>query len=249
MTEVEKIISLAKSELGYREGKNNITKYADFFDKQHSTFYNGKKQGVAWCDLFCDFLFVYTFGEERALSMLYQPKRSCGAGCKYSAQYYKAHNAFDRNPRLGDQIFFGRQGDESHTGIVVGLTPYSVTTIEGNSGNAVKQHTYNLTDSSIAGYGHPKYNTQPEIKVGYAGTWPTLPSRGYFMKGDKGVNVCRLQEFLKWYDSTYLPRYGVDGDFGTETKTAVISFEAREGIKTDGLFGPVCLKKAKEIKR
>lgn len=249
MTEVEKIISLAKSQLGYREGKNNITEYADFFDKQHSTFYNGKKQGVAWCDIFVDYLFVYSFGEQRALDMLYQPKRSCGAGCKYSAQYYKAHNRFDRNPKLGDQIFFGRPGDESHTGIVVGLTDYSVTTIEGNSGNAVKQHTYSLTDSSIAGYGHPKYEDKQEVKVGYAGTWPTLPSRGYFQKGDKGVNVCRLQEFLKWYDSTYLPRYGVDGDFGNETKTAVISFEAREGIKQDGKFGPVCLAKAKEIKR
>lgn len=250
MNEVEKIISLAKSQIGYHEQGKNVTKYADFFDKQHATFYNGKKQGVAWCDIFVDFLFVYTFGEERALDMLCQPKRSCGAGCKYSAQYYKAHNAFDRNPRLGDQIFFGRCGDESHTGIVVGLTTYSVTTIEGNSGNAVKQHTYNLTDSSISGYGHPKYNEdKQDVKVSYAGTWPTLPSRGYFMKGDKGVNVTRLQEFLKWYDNTYLPRYGVDGDFGNETKTAVISFQAREHIKQDGLFGKKSLATAKEIKR
>lgn len=251
MTEVEKIISLAKSEIGYREGKNNVTKYADFFDKQHSTFYNGKKQGVSWCDIFCDFLFVYTFGEERALDMLCQPKRSCGAGCKYSASYYRTAGRWGSTPKLGAQIFFGRMGSESHTGIVTSVTSTHVYTVEGNSGDMVKSHTYRISDSSIAGYGYPKYKeeaVQPQPST-YKGGWPTLPSRGYFKKGDKGVGVTKLQQFLKWYDSTYLPRYGADGDFGTETKTAVISFQSREGLTADGLFGKKSLAKAKEIKR
>ena len=248
MNEIAQIVSTARSEIGYRETYNNKTKYAEYIDNNFKDFYNGKKNGYAWCDVFVDFLFLYNFGEAKALKMLYQPKKSCGAGCKYSAQYYKNHKAFDKNPKVGDQIFFGRLGSESHTGIVIAVNDYSVTTIEGNSGNCVKQHTYNKTGSNIAGYGHPKYETEP-INAGttYPGTWPTLPKRGYFQRGDKGINVVRLQQFLQWYDPTFLPKYGCDGDLGTETKCAVISFQARECLTQDGLFGKKSLAKAKTI--
>lgn len=241
------VIDVARSQLGYVEGKNNITKYSEDFDKKWPNFYNTKKQGAEWCDIFVDWCFCTVLGSEKAMKALYQPAKSCGAGCKYSAGYYKQNKAFDKNPKPGDQIFFGRPGAESHTGLVIGVTDYSVTTIEGNSRNKVMQHTYSRVDASIVGYGHPKYEDSTNIGTHYSGTWPTLPSRGYFQKGDKGVNVCRLQEFLKWYDPTYLPKYGADGDFGNETKTAVISFQSREGLKTDGLFGKKSLAKAKEV--
>lgn len=242
------IVNLAKSQIGYTEQKNNITKYSKDFDTKWPNFYNTKKQGAQWCDILVDWLFCTLWGPTEAMKMLYQPAKSCGAGCKYSAQYYKNHNAYDKNPKVGDQIFFGRLGSESHTGIVIAVNDYSVTTVEGNSGNAVKQHTYNKTDSNIAGYGHPKYETEP-INAGttYPGTWPTLPKRGYFQRGDKGINVVRLQQFLQWYDPTYLPKFGADGDFGSETKCAVISFQARESLTQDGLFGKKSLAKAKTI--
>lgn len=251
MTQAGMIVETAKRELGYHEQGKNITKYAKYFDdlrKQGIYFYNYNKQGAEWCDIFVDYLFATNFGPQAAMSMLFQPERSCGAGCKWSAQYYKAHNRFDHEAKYGDQIFFGRCGNESHTGIVIGTTPTAVITIEGNSCNEVQKHTYSKTNSSIAGYGHPLYNDKVEAK-GYTGGWPVLPTRGYFMKNDKGVNVQKMQNFLKWYDSNFMPKYGCDGKFGNETLSAVISFEGREGITTDGKFGPVCLAKAKEIKR
>lgn len=251
MTQASMIVETAKRELGYHEQGKNITKYAKYFDdlrKQGIYFYNYNKQGAEWCDIFVDYLFAINFGPQAAMSMLFQPERSCGAGCKWSAQYYKAHNRFDREPRFGDQIFFGRPGNESHTGIVIAVTPTNIATIEGNAGNQVRKNTYSRLDSSIAGYGHPMYNDKVTTK-GYTGGWPTLPVKGYFQKGDKGVGVTKMQNFLKWYDSNLLPKYGADGDFGTETRNAVITFESREGIKQDGKFGPVCLAKAKEIKR
>jgi len=244
------IVSLAKSQVGYAEQKGNITKYAKDFDTKWPDFYNTKKQGAEWCDIFVDWLFCETFGPTEAMKMLYQPKKSCGAGCKYSAQYYKNNKAFDNNPQVGDQIFFGRPGAESHTGIVIAKTDYSVTTVEGNSGNMVKQHVYNLTDYHIVGYGHPKYGVNPvDVGTTYSGTWPTLPKRGYFQKGDKGVNVVRLQEFLKWYSPALLPKYGADGSFGNETLTAVKTFQTKEGLKVDGLFGPKSLSAAKKVVR
>ena len=244
---IDMVVDLARSQIGYHESGTNITKYAKDFDEKWPNFYNTRKQGAEWCDIFVDWVFCTLWGPAEAMKMLYQPAKSCGAGCKYSAGYYRQKNAFDKNAKVGDQIFFGRPGKENHTGIVVAVNDYSVTTIEGNSSNCVKQHTYNKNDSSIAGYGHPKYDEASTDKTAYAGTWPTLPSRGYFKKGDKGVNVVRLQEFLQWYDKTFLPKYGCDGDFGSETKCAVISFQTREGLTADGLFGKKSLAKAKTI--
>lgn len=244
------IVNLAKSQVGYTEQKNNITKYAKDFDTKWPDFYNTRKQGAEWCDIFVDWLFCETVGPDKAMEMLYQPKKSCGAGCKYSAQYYKAKGKYDKNPQVGDQIFFGRSGSESHTGIVVAVSSYSVTTIEGNSTNMVRQHVYNLTDYHIAGYGHPKYEAEPiDVGTTYPGTWPTLPSKGYFKKGDKGVNVVRLQEFLKWYNPAFLPKYGADGDFGSETLTAVKTFQTQENLTVDGLFGKKSLAAAKKVVR
>ena len=62
------LIKVAEKEVGYLEkasnknlsnktanaGSGNYTKYADYFDKEYPTFYNGKKNGYAWCDVFVD---------------------------------------------------------------------------------------------------------------------------------------------------------------------------------------------------
>lgn len=70
-------------------------------------------------------------------------------------------------PKAGDIIIFGN--GMSHTGIVTGYNPETkkLTTIEGNSGRSsttpyhkgshVKEHTYSITYSKIAGYGTPQY--------------------------------------------------------------------------------------------
>jgi len=40
-------------------------------------------------------------------------------------------------------------------------------------------------------------------------------------KGSKGANVKSLQELILKIDSTLLPKFGADGDFGSETEAAV----------------------------
>ena len=261
MKEFELLIKTAKAETGYHEVGTNGNKFAEYIDKNFPDFYNGKKAwdyvngtahgGAEWCDIFVDANFLKCFGEEKTLYMLCQPRKSCGAGCKYSAGYYRSHNRWGHEPKIGAQIFFGRQGNESHTGIVIDVNNGFVLTVEGNSNNAVVQRAYAITNSNIAGYGYPRYSDEEVINTGekYPGVFPTLPARGYFQRGDKGVNVTRLMQFLKWYNPTYFPKYGIDGKFGNEVLTAVLDFEGREGIKQDGLCGPVCLKRAKEIRK
>ena len=155
---IEKVIKVAETEVGYKEGKTNITKYAKWFDTKAKDFYNTKKQGAAWCDIFVDYVFCQAFGEAKARVMLYQPKMSLGAGCKYSAGYYRSNKAWYNEPEVGDQIFFGTKGGETHTGLVYKVTDKMVYTIEGNTENEVKKKSYQKNNKKISGYGRPKWS-------------------------------------------------------------------------------------------
>jgi hypothetical protein len=99
---------------------------------------------------------------EKAKKMLYQGSKSCGAGCKFSADYFRAHGVFikrgEGTPREGDQIFFGPYGNESQTGLVEKVENGRVYTIEGNCDNMVKEKSYSLTYNRISGYGRPDYS-------------------------------------------------------------------------------------------
>lgn len=58
-------------------------------------------------------------------------------------------------PAAGDIIFFdwGNDGTIDYVGIVESVSKENVNTIEGNSGDAVKRHSYPIGDSRIYGYG------------------------------------------------------------------------------------------------
>ena len=80
----------------------------------------------------------------------------------------------------------------------------------------------------------------------YTGTFPKLPKRGYFKKGDKGKKVKNLQKFLNWYGNYNIK---VDGVLGKKTIKAVKKFQKAMGMKADGKFGKKTLKKAKKVKK
>lgn len=179
----QRVIDIALSEVGYLEkasnsqlddktanaGNKNFTKYARDLDALG--FYNGRKQSVAWCDVFVDHCFVAAYGVEAALKLTCQPTKAannCGAGCKHSRNYYKAKGQLYNNPEPGDQIFFyGSDGVSiSHTGLVYKVDNKKVYTVEGNTsgssgveanGGGVFKKSYSLSYSRIAGYGRPKY--------------------------------------------------------------------------------------------
>ena len=97
-----------------------------------------------------------------------------------------------------------------------------------------------LTDTTT------KSVTTKPIKKIYSGTFPTLPKRGYFLVGDKGENVLKLQKFLNWYG-----KYGLalDKSYGNKTEKAVKDFEKDNDLAIDGSFGKKCLEVAKKIKK
>ena len=132
----ETIVSLARQEVGYVEkatnsnldsktanaGKMNYTKYAAYIDTNYPNFYNGKKNGYEWCDVYVDYLFIRAYDLEDAMRLTNQPTKSSGAGCLYSYNYYKAKGWTGKIPKLGAQVFFGSSEKSiSHTGIVIAV--------------------------------------------------------------------------------------------------------------------------------
>ena len=182
-TNVDKLLQTIRAEVGYCEkasnsnlddkvanaGKGNYTKYARDLDNV-SGFYNGRKNGHAWCDVFVDWCMWKTFGAENAKRLLCQPNKSLGAGCKYSMQYYQKKGRFYTSPKVGDQIFFKESSGNgiAHTGYVDGVDKTYVHTIEGNTssasgvvanGGCVARKKYKLNYARIAGYGRPDYDS------------------------------------------------------------------------------------------
>ena len=251
---IEKVLDLARSEIGYREkrsnyqlddktanaGSGNWTKYARDLDAV-TNFYNGAKNGYSWCDIFVDWLFYQCFGANAAMKILCQPHNSMGAGCMYSAQYYKNAGRWTRDPQPGDQIFFfDNAGQINHTGIVEEVNAGAVITIEGNTSDSVQRRTYELYSGYIAGYGHPAWQ--------YATATTPTPAQtvininitnniNILRYGSKGEAVQQLQEKLLKLGYNLGPD-GADGDFGNLTQNAVIQFQQANNLEADGEVGP-----------
>lgn len=177
---VDKVIKVAKSQVGYLEkksnkdldsftknaGDNNYTIYAEEYKK----FAGSNYQGQAWCDMYVDAIFVRAYGVEDAKRLL----NGFSAYTPTSASYFqKIKQWFTNKPQIGDVIFFKNTERINHTGLVVNVTATRVYTIEGNTsdgsavienGGAVCEKNYLLTNSRIAGYGRPKYDKE-EVKV------------------------------------------------------------------------------------
>ena len=247
---IEKVLSLARSQVGYTEVGDNQTKYAQQFDYD-SRLYGFDMNGLAWCDYFVDWLFIHCFGFEIGSAMLYQYAGCAGAACANSAQYFRNNGAFFSTPEVGDQIFFYYSGAINHTGIVESVNGNTVVTIEGNSSDGVRRNTYNLSNSIIAGYGRPRWkyadaakedasaeeldavcvaiSEEPDLRVG----------QNVLKFGSVGYLVTALQSILNYYGSDL----DMDGEFGRLTQDAVYDYQKThkdaEGkpLEADGIVG------------
>lgn len=199
---VDKLVKWAKEQVGYKPTNGKYNKYAETLDAIEG-FYNGKKNGYDWCDVFADCAFVVNFGAEIGRQMVYQPRYSCGAGCGYSVNYYKAAKAWYTTPQVGDQIFFGYNGGD-HTGLVVGVTSETVTTVEGNYSNDVATRTLKKTDYRIAGYGRPNWALVADVEADEDPLQPeSEPAKPVAEKTYTVKKGDTLSAIAKEYDTTW----------------------------------------------
>ena len=248
---VDVLLKIAENEVGYLEketnnnldnkttnaGDENYTKYAR--DLAKANYYNGNKNGYAWCDVFVDWChWMAANKDSKEAQRVICQTGAYGAGCVYSSQYYRNKGRYGKTPKVGAQIFFGKTGDEYHTGIVYMVSSSRVYTIEGNTsgdsgvvdnGGGVFKKSYSISNSEINGYGYPLYDGEDLT--------PVSTGRQMLSIGDSGAEVKKLQEDLisLGYTCGY---YGADGDFGGATKNAVVAFQRKNNLEDDGIVGP-----------
>ena len=80
----------------------------------------------------------------------------------------------------------------------------------------------------------------------YTGSFPVLPERGFFKRGDEGAQVRHIQRFINWAVDYGLD---VDGKYGPKTVRGVMAFQRETGLTADGQFGKKCLSKARSYTR
>lgn len=267
MSKPADIVAIALAELGYHEkasntalddktansGGNNWTKYAR--DLAAAGYYNGNKNGYAWCDVFVDWVFFKAYGAKDGQRVQCQTG-PLGAGCIFSAQYYQHKGRYDRNPKVGDQVFFQTGGQIGHTGIVVEVTDTTITTVEGNSSDQVKKNTYSRSNGYIAGYGHPLYSDTPApateepepvaVPAPEQDPAPTpttcIISLPQLKNGATGSAVKNAQVMLiaRGYPCggrVLAGRETADGEFGPTTERSVKSFQGQNKLQADGIIG------------
>lgn len=168
---IKKVVSTAESYIGYLEkesgkdldsftgniGNKNYTKFArDFFPEL---------QGLEWCCMFVYSMFAYSFGAIPAQNILSGCKT---AKCSVLYDAMRKNSKVSKQPKIGDLIFFHKNNNINHIGIVSNVSGDSVETIEGNtsvgnnvvieSGGGVYKKHYNLSNPRIFGFGEPTWS-------------------------------------------------------------------------------------------
>lgn len=230
MTQAEKIISIAKAEVG-----NDGTKYRKWF-------YGSEQSGVAWCAIFVSWVF-----SQAGVSMY----KTDGAGCfarngQYGKWYESEYSDGSTTPKKGDIITFvwnyaGRYSNQDkyysdHVGIVYAVDNNYVYTIEGNSGSSndtssVKLKSYNRTSGCINGYYRPNYsNTTTESEE---------EKMNNFCKGDKGDGVLAYKSLIIQAKKFGLIKQSVaeDNIFGDGTYKATLEVQKLYKLEQDGIAG------------
>jgi hypothetical protein len=230
----EKVIKIAKSQIGYLEkksntsldsatknaGRNNYTKFA----RDYKRFAGINLQGQAWCDMFVDWCFTKAFGKKKGKVLL----GGFSAYTPTSARYFKQMKRWYDTPQPGDVIFFKNSERICHTGIVTKVSGGKVYTVEGNTsagkevipnGGGVFEKSYVVGNPRIAGYGRPNYDIAYSIPI-------------------KTVSKTSSENDIKWLQnnlnkvlksvSGYIP-LTVDGNYGEKTKMAVLLFWRKQG--------------------
>jgi len=275
MTEIEKLISIAKKEVGVTESPAGSNKV------KYNTWYYGREVGgsnYSWCAVFQNWIF-----QQAGLSDLFYGGGKT-ASCTTLRDFYKSKGQLvtsDYKP--GDLVFlhFSKVGVCEHIGLIIDVDGTTITTIEGNTGStneanggAVMVRTRRA--SQITSVARPAYHDVSDVS--YSPSKSDVKkiqsylnaeySAGLSVDGIAGIKtkstiVKALQTEL---NARYDARLDIDGEFGEKTKAAVRSLNVaskgkiqyivqmalilkQESLVLDGVFGTKTLAAVKAFQK
>lgn len=196
------IVHVAESQVGYYEkasnsnldsftanaGSANYTKYGEWYG------YNG----VAWCAIFVS----WCANQANVATSIITKTASCDVSMNFfknNSRFY-ASNAYGGSytPQVGDVFFTGPSyTDSTHTGIITAVNGSTVTVVDGNSSDRVRERDMSLNDTSLIGFGNPAYANTSHTYV-----WKTASAQHWRECNACGYITVKSQH--NWvYKSTY----------------------------------------------
>lgn len=254
---IEKVILIAKNEIGYLEkksnsqldsmtgnaGSNNYTKYWRDVKPEY--------QGQPWCAAFISWCFMKAFGLEKAKKLL---KHWPYVYCPTLGELF-TKNA---NPKIGDIVIFYHNGTFTHTGLVTAVIGDRFYTIEGNTsgasgiianGGGVCAKSYLNSQMPGTKFCTPDYSivsdTAAPSKSENISSNTTQIGEKYMFEpktvkaGDKNTSVLLLQEILKsrGFKGKNKKDLDLDWEAGDNTIYALKQYQKSRGLDVDGVCG------------
>ena len=178
-------------------------------------------------------------------------------GCDAMISRYKAigmwREADDYSPQVGDLVMYDWQddgrgdntGSADHVGFVYARSGNSMTIIEGNISDSVDFRNLKENSKNIRGYCTPNYAAKAKTMTAETGgktdaspdgaAKTTLTKvRPVLTFGTTGDDVGVLQALLE-LNSCSCGKHGLDKDFGNDTRAALNTFKAENGLVADGV--------------
>lgn len=234
---MKKIVQIASGFLGTREGSPEFRKIIDLYNEKVAKVYGcyRMKYTDPWCAAFVSLCAALAGITDFPFSAACQPMYKWGL----------SKSRYQKNPGDGWLVLYDWDCDgvADHVGIVEGYDTSKIYTIEGNTSDSCARRIYSRSNGSVMGFvridgpdtgDKTEENTVGEIVVNDA---PVISKIGVLRKGSKGAFVSALQWLLVGRGFS-VGRYGCDGDFGDDTRAAVMGFQALAGIAVDGEAGP-----------
>lgn len=253
-----KIVQIARNEVGYKEQGANITKYGEWYGMQDE-----------WCNMFvCWCAAQAGIGEDIIPKMAYVPSTANWFDAKGQYKNSRA-NGGNYTPQPGDIVLFdyNHNTTSDHIGIVEKTEGNTLYTIEGNKNNMVKRCIYSLDSGDIRAYCVPAYvenveEAEPQYPYDRTQVIKNLQTAlnnsydcGLAVDGIVGpatnehlrrhpVGVGNSNELVRWVQDRLVNHkgysvgnYGIDGIFGSDTQRAVRDFQRDNNLTVDGIAG------------
>lgn len=211
--DIANIVNTALGEVGTKETGVNYVKYNDWY----YGYPNAGGEDKAWCAAFTAWV-----ANQAGIPTSIIPK-TAGTIYSYEQLVNRGGKVSNGQARAGDYIYFTKNGQPNgiyHTGIVTGNSGGTITTVEGNCSNMVKEKAYYTSDSGVL-IARPQYTNPGKISPISSSTISSVSGTPDYAntRGSNGIKP--LSRFGQFKDTIY----------GRGTAATRLSHKAKNGYE------------------